>query len=381
MTDQSMNSKSRVHAALKREPTERVPIWMWYHPETMQALGQVLDIPPGRVAEAMGDDIRQAWVGNNYAMEGIVHELDGETHTDPWGIEWVKQGPFNQIRHSPLQDANEEALLSYQYPYDHVDSLLKNIEPVIRDSREFFVGADVSPCLYEMIWRIRGMEEATIDLVASPDLAQAMLKQAGTFSLALSKAACDRFDLDWLWTGDDVGGQQGMIMSPRCWRTMIRPLLTEIFEVGKSHGLWVAYHSCGSIRPIIPDLIEMGLDVLNPIQCNCPGMDPLELKKEFGAKLSFMGGVDTRGLLPTGTTEDVYCETRRLVEGMTIDGGGYILAASHAIPPETPVENIFAMYEAAGIIREEIFDRAVGIRQRSKHSQRLSNRWPFAHPD
>ncbi|MCJ7736586.1 MAG: hypothetical protein MUQ10_04625, partial [Anaerolineae bacterium] len=366
VADESINSKSRVHAALRRKPTDRVPIWMWYHPETVQTIADVLEIPPEHVAEAMGDDIRQAWVGNNYAMEGIVHERDGETHTDPWGIEWVKEGPFNQIRYSPLQNADEESILSYQYPYDHIDDLLKNMDPVMQTSQEFFVGADVSPCLYEMTWRIRGMEETTIELVASPDLARTMLKQAGAFSLALSKAACDRFDLDWLWTGDDVGGQQGMIMSPRCWRDMIRPLLADIFEVGKSRGLWVAYHSCGAIRPIIPDLIEIGLDVLNPVQCNCPGMDPLELKEEFGSELAFMGGVDTQGLLPTGTAEEVYRETRRLVEGMTMDGGGYILAASHAIPPETPVENIFAMYDAAGVTQEETFDCAADIRGQSK---------------
>ncbi len=227
---------------------------------------------------------------------------------------------------------------------------------------DFFIGCDISPCLFEMVCRIRGMEKAILDLAASPELAGTMLEQAAVFSLRIAKAACDRFPLDWLWTGDDVGGQQAMIMSPECWRDMIRPHLTEIIDVGRSRGLWTAYHSCGSIRPIIPDLIEMGLDVLNPIQCNCPGMDPLELKKEFGAELSFMGGVDTQNLLPNGTADEVYRETMRLLEGMTADGGGYILAASHAVPPETPLENIFAMYKAAGVTREEILDRAAEVR-------------------
>ncbi len=106
----------------------------------------------------------------------------------------------------------------------------------------------------------------------------------------------------------------------------------------------------------------MGLDVLNPIQCNCPGMDPLELKKEFGHDLAFMGGVDTVDLLPTGTVEQVRRSTARLLEGMTADGGGYILAASHTIPPETPDENIFALFAEAGVSQEEIFDRAAKIR-------------------
>jgi uroporphyrinogen decarboxylase len=118
------------------------------------------------------------------------------------------------------------------------------------------------------------------------------------------------------------------------------------------------------MRPIIPDLIEMGLDVLNPIQCNCPGMDPLDLKRDFGKHIAFMGGVDTVGVLPDGTADEVYRSTARLIEGMTTDGGGYILAASHTIPPETPDENIFAMYEAAGLSREEILDSAAVVRQK-----------------
>ncbi len=357
-----MNSQLRVHAALRREPVDRVPIWMWFPPDTTRRLSKLLDIPAARVVGVMGDDVRQAWVGNNYPMEGIVHERDGETHTDFWGVEWVKDGPFNQIRFSPLQEADEDEILRYQYPYVQIDHLLQSMEPVISVGSDFFIGCDISPCVFEMVCRIRGMEKAILDLAASPELAGMMLEQAAAFSLRIAKAACDRFPLDWLWTGDDVGGQQAMIMSPECWRDMIRPHLAEIIDVGRSKGLWTAYHSCGSIRPIIPDLIEMGLDVLNPIQCNCPGMDPLELKKEFGAELSFMGGVDTQNLLPNGTADEVYRETMRLLEGMTADGGGYILAASHAVPPETPLENIFAMYKAAGVTREEILDRATEVR-------------------
>jgi len=133
--------------------------------------------------------------------------------------------------------------------------------------------------------------------------------------------------------------------------------------VGKAHGLPVAYHSCGAVRPIIPGLIEIGVDVLNPVQCKCPGMDPIDLKREFGSDLAFMGGVDTQELLPQGTAAEVRNATARLIEGMTSDGGGYILAASHTVPPDTPVDNIFAMYEAAGVSRQEIFDHAAQIRK------------------
>jgi len=161
-----------------------------------------------------------------------------------------------------------------------------------------------------------------------------------------------------------VASQRRLMISAATWRRMIKPHLKRAFDVGKAHGLYVAYHCCGALRPIIPDLVEMGLDVLNPVQCNCPGMDAIELKREFGSELTFMGGVDTQGLLPSATADEVRRATRALIDGMTSDGGGYILAASHTIPPETPLENIFAMYQEAGISREEAFDRAADIRGR-----------------
>ena len=139
--------------------------------------------------------------------------------------------------------------------------------------------------------------------------------------------------------------------------------------------MWVANHCCGALRPIIPDLIEIGLDVLNPIQAGCAGMDALELKRDFGASLAFMGGVDTQELLPFGTAVQVRTATERLIEGMTAPvggrgAGGFILAASHTIPPETPDENIFALYAAAGISREEIFSRAAEIRSGGRGAQK-----------
>jgi uroporphyrinogen decarboxylase len=358
-----MTSKQRVHAALRREPVDRVPIFMWFHPETAQHLGNHLEIPPHRVSEVMGDDVRQTWVANNHAMEGIVHENEGDTHTDPWGIEWERVGPFNQIRRYPLKDASPDQIRRTDHPYDYADRLLANMDPLVPLADRYFIGCDVSPCLFEMVCRLRGMEEATIDLIADPDLADMMLADAEAFILAMSRTACDRYPIDWLWTGDDVGGQLSMMMSPTCWRELIGPRLARIMEVGKSRGLWVAYHSCGAIRPIIPDLIEMGLDVLNPIQCNCPGMEAAELKREFGKDLAFMGGVDTQGVLPNGAADEVKRETEQLLETMTADGGGYILAASHTVPPEAPLENIFAVYEAAGVTKEEILDNAAVARK------------------
>lgn len=357
-----MRPKDRVHAALRKEPVDRVPVFMWLHPDTKTRLSDILEVPPAALDFVFGNDVRQTWVNNNYAMEGIVHEHDGEGHIDDWGIEWVKGYSFNQIKSYPLAEADGDAVLDYQFPYEKLPKLMQPMDEVAARGEDYFIGCDVSPCAFEMYWRLRGMENTLLDFALNKKLASAFLQKCIDFAAFLSREAIQRYQLDWLWTGDDVAGQNSMIISPEMWRELIKKPLRDLFDIGKRAGLYVAYHCCGALRPIIPDLIEMGLDVLNPVQCLCPDMEPLDLKREFGDQLAFMGGLDTQELMPRGTTADVHRETRRLIDGMTSDGGGFILAATHTLPPETPLENIFALYEALGLTKEEIMDRAADFR-------------------
>jgi uroporphyrinogen decarboxylase len=357
-----MNAKQRVYAALRREPADRIPIFMWFHPETRTLLAKFFEIPAARLDAVLGNDVRMTWINNNYYMEGVVHQRDGQGHVDPWGIKWVKEGPYNQIASFPLAGGSADQLRRYRFPQDHKDNLVAKMEPVAAEADDYFIGCDISPNVFEMYWRLRGMEQAMVDMAGNPELAYEMLGRCADFSVELGRAACQRFPLDCLWTGDDVASQRSLMMSPATWRKMIKPHLKQAFDVGKAHGLAVAYHCCGALRPIIADLVEMGLDILNPIQCNCPGMNAAELKRDFGSVLTFMGGVDTQQVLPHGTVDEVRRATRELIDVMTGDGGGYVLAASHTIPPETPIENIFAMYQEAGVTREEALDRAAEVR-------------------
>lgn len=360
-----MTPKERVHAALERKPVDRVPIFMWFHPATTTRFAMLLEIPPSSVAEAMGNDVRQTWVNNNYAMEGIVHQHEGDGHEDFWGVRWKKVGAFNQIATFPLEQATREGVLAYRFPVEHQEELLNQMSPLLHDTENWFIGCDVSPCVFEMYFRLRGMDNVLTDMALDPELACEMFKRCADFSIQLAGQACRRYPLDWLWTGDDVAGQDALMMSPAMWREQIKPQLQRVFDISKSAGLWHAHHCCGALRSILPDLIEMGLDVLNPIQCNCEGMNPLDLKREFGQHIAFMGGVDTVDVLPHGSVSDVRRSTARLLQGMTTGGGGYILAGSHTIPPETPDDNIFALFAEAGVSREEIFDRAAGLRGKS----------------
>ena len=356
-----MTPKERVYNTLQKKPVDRIPIFMWYHPITKRRLAGLLEIPEIHVSTVLGDDIRQTWVNNNYAMENVPLEPE-QCFKDEWGIEWTRFGEFNQISSYPLADSSIVEIENYNFPLDRIDRLLSFMNPVVEASDCYFIGCDISPCVFEMYWRLRGLENTMYDLVDKKELCSRLMTKCADFSIVLAEKTMDRFTLDWVWTGDDAGYQTGMMMSPDMWREMIKPHMKRIFDVIKTRNMIVAFHSCGAIRPIIEDLVEIGMDVLNPIQSSCPGMDPLELKIEYGDSIAFMGGVDTQGLLPNGTSDEVYSATRLLIEGMTTDGGGYILAASHTVPPETPDENIFAMYEAAGISKQEIFDKAADIR-------------------
>jgi len=354
-----MTPRERVYASLRKKPVDRVPIFMWLHPQTARALASELDIPVDALDCVMGNDVTQIWVNNNLSMEG-VQLAEGESFIDDWGIGWTREGEFNQISASPLAGKDISALTEYQLPLDTIETRLAPMTAVAKKAarENLFLGCDVSPCTWELFWRLVGMEDAFMALAEESEIVSGFLERAAEMAVTLATQAAERFPLDWIWTGDDLGTQQTMMMSPDCWRKLIKPHLAKVVAAGKQRGLFVAYHSCGAIHPVIDDLIEIGVDVLNPLQCRCRGMQPLDLKKEFGDRIAFMGGVDTQELLVNGTAREVFHETAKLIDDMSADGGGYILAASHTVAPETPLANIFAMYEAAGITRK-IMDETI----------------------
>ncbi|MDP6379954.1 MAG: uroporphyrinogen decarboxylase family protein, partial [Phycisphaerae bacterium] len=160
--------------------------------------------------------------------------------------------------------------------------------------------------------------------------------------LATMEILFDRFEFDGIAVSDDYGTQKAMLMSPATWRKFVRPLLGEIYALAKAHGRTMLHHSCGNIRPIIGDMIDLGLDILHPIQPEA--MDIYELKREFGKDLTFNGGLRTQDLLPSGTPEEVREEVRLLKREMG-RGGGYILEPGIILQADVPLENIVAMID------------------------------------
>jgi uroporphyrinogen decarboxylase len=195
---------------------------------------------------------------------------------------------------------------------------------------------------------LRGFEDWFIDLAADQKLAAAMfdavVEHTSAIAAEILKAGGDLVDV--VLVGEDMGFQNGPIISPELYRRLFKPRHKKFFDTVKKHtSAFVLLHSCGSIYKLLPDIIELGVDAINPVHVAARDMDSSMLGSEFGDRLSFWGGIDTQRVLPNGTPEEVKAEVRRRIRDLA-PGGGYVLAAAHNIQPDVPVENILAMFEA-----------------------------------
>ena len=200
--------------------------------------------------------------------------------------------------------------------------------------------------VFETAWQLRGMQELLIDLVTEPELPRFIMRRLTDLHVENTRRVLDLVGdrLDLVYFYDDVATQNSLMMSPETWRNEVRPHHARLVELAHSRGVPVMYHCDGAIARLIPELIELGVDVLNPIQPDAAGMDARALKDEFGDRLAFHGGVDIVNTLPRGTPDEVAAEVRRCVEILG-EHGGYVLCSSHHVQPDTPVENVLAMYD------------------------------------
>jgi len=199
---------------------------------------------------------------------------------------------------------------------------------------------------------LAGMEEGLIKFYSHPNVVEAVLDHITKFYLDFIDnliKKCGEY-LDFIGLGDDFAGQRGMLISPEQWRKFLRPIYKKLFERVKQNNLLVWFHSCGSIREVLPDLVDLGLDVWETVQLHLPGNDPKELKKEFGKYITFAGGINTQSTLPFGTPLKVKREVRE-VASILGKNGGYICGPDHTPQDDIPVENLVALYEEAHKIK------------------------------
>lgn len=249
------------------------------------------------------------------------------------------------LAESPLTGLqSEDELESYPWPSPD-DWDFSPIPGQIENIQQYWVWAH-SRGIFEISWFIRGFNEFMMDLAMNPCLANALMDKVQAFLMECTKRTLNAGGgkIDMMEYNDDVAGQNGMLVSPGMWREFVKPRMANFIKMCReNYGVKIMYHCCGGLRPIIGDLIEIGVDVLNPVQPIAAGMELQALKRDFGSGITFNGGVDTQDLLPYATPDEVRREVRKIIDVVGKDGG-YILAPSHVFQGDVPVDNILAMY-------------------------------------
>lgn len=202
--------------------------------------------------------------------------------------------------------------------------------------------------LFSRVMDLFGMEAGLLCVGARPDLVDAVVAHVGHFLEAyytrLAMAAQGHADV--LGFADDFAGQGGLLMSPETWRRQFLPVWRRLFPIAHAHGMRAGMHACGAVGAVLGDLIDAGLDVLEPVQTTATGMDPSILKRRFGTNLAYYGGVDTQRVLPRGSPADVRAEVRRLVDALGT-GGRYVVSSCHFLLEDVPAQNVLAMFDEA----------------------------------
>jgi uroporphyrinogen decarboxylase len=309
------------------------------------------------LSEYLQTDVRPVRPGSASTFEYTLRdEGDYEAYTDEWGIGWRKpvQGGFyyDMYRH-PLASARSlDELKAYPFPDPLDNGRFAPLRPQAESSRARGKAVALAgPCagIAEVYSWMRGYEEYYIDLALNQGWVAYMLDRLVEFKSAYWERALAEIGhlVDVVVEADDLGGQNAPLMSPRTYRKLIQPRHQRLFTFIKEQApVKVFYHTCGAVRQLIPDLIEVGIDILNPVQISAAGMNLAELKQEFGRDLVFWGGgVDTQGVLGTATPAEVKDHVRQNIEALA-PGGGFVFAAVHDIQANVPPENIVAMWEA-----------------------------------
>jgi uroporphyrinogen decarboxylase len=353
-----MNSRERVLTALEHKEPDQVPIQASFTPETAKRLENYLGLNKTEAKTLhsggydldieMGVDILQTAVG-----VAANYYLEGEEYVDEWGITWKRiyyetrygRGSYTEMIGHPLEC--DDAVDRYEppNPYDEKNyTQIKKLMDVY--GKDYAILGAVVATVFESAWYLRGgLDKLLMDFVLNEDLANRILDIPMNYHLEAGRNLIE-LGCDIIWTGDDVGMQSNMIMSVEMWRKFLKPRMEKIFSEFKkiNRNVKIAYHSDGNIGPIIDDLVEIGMDILNPLQPQALTIS--NLKKRYGKKLSFWGGIDIQKTLPYGTIEDIENEVKGRIKELGL-GGGYILSPAHHIQLDTSIENIMAFFEAA----------------------------------
>jgi uroporphyrinogen decarboxylase len=271
-------------------------------------------------------------------------EIDEVYRRDAFGGLWrYDRRPFHQEEPAMKEPSFDD--YAFPSPDVFVDApTVDAARALLEQHPDSFRVAYIGWGLFEQSWRIRGFENALTDAVAEPDFFAELIRRLRDLYLAFVEQ-CAGLPADAVMFGDDWGDQRGVILGPDRWRRFIQPAWAEIYDAVHAQGKLVISHCCGSIADIMPDIVEMGLDMLESVQPEAAGMVPYELKRQWGDDIAFWGGLGSQSTIPFGSPDEIRAEVRRLCAEMG-KGGGYILSPAKSLQPETPTENLVAVVES-----------------------------------
>jgi uroporphyrinogen decarboxylase len=376
-----MTSRERVLVALNHQQPDRIPIDLGgfqtgihkrAYRELLDHLGineeiptldpvQQLAIPSETILQKFHVDIRYvaAHGPDGFKSEVELRERDGRRWhdlKDEFGVVWSMpddQMLYMDISHHPLARATIKEIERYPFPIGGDPTRFTGVREkalAMRKNTPFALSSGISGVTYEMCWYLRGLEQWFADILEDRAFCEALLDRTSQYWVEwMERFLAEVGDiLDIIMIGDDLTGQDGPIFAPKFYRDVVRPRQRKVVDTIKKHSkakIW--YHTCGDCSEYIPDLIDMGIDILNPVQINTRGMDPAVLKSKYGNDVVFWGGgIDSQHILPFATPAQVREAVRKNVE-IFKKGGGYVFNNVHNIQPGVPPENIIAMYDAA----------------------------------
>jgi uroporphyrinogen decarboxylase len=346
-----MNPRENVLAAMRRQNPERVPFGLSFTPPMYDLFVE----KTGAHSPAEYWDFDARWTYFRSPSEKAEYKayfpegLPEGSWIDEWGIGNVPGSMFHFAKMiAPLGNAQSvDEILSYPLPDFTRLECWQPIESDVSEyrGRGYAVGAGLEMTIFEVSWYLRGMENLMSDMLQNPDMATALLDRITEIRIFQAQTVA-RIGVDVMALGDDISMQTGMLMSPRMWRKWFKPRLAAVIAAAREvkPDILVQYHTDGDCRAVIPELIEVGVDILNPIQPEC--MDPVEIKQQYGDRLSFSGTIGTQSTMPHGTPEEVRAAVKRMVATVGA-GGGLFLAPTHVIEPDVPWENVLAFVDAA----------------------------------
>ena len=338
-----MTRKERMLAAMRRQPQDRVPTQLDFSPRMLDVVCKHYGVPSRGEEELlpfMDNHLVYSFINDAFGMQRKRMLSGDRIQFDNWGCGYdITQEGSSPVVH-PLAD--DSKISSYPFPDPNAPGLLDWAEESIRKYKDDYVVSSYQVFgLIERVSALRGFENFLCDLALEEDYLIELLDKVTDYQCAMAKrymragVSCGR-------VGDDYGTQNGMLMHPDVWRRLIKPRLAKIVATYKNEGLPVILHSCGDIRPIIPDIIEIGIDVLNNVQ---PEAMPREDLIQYRGKVTFYGGISTQQVLPQGTEEDIYNEVKACYEAYG-PGDGLLLSTGISVMSDVPLKNLNALLRA-----------------------------------